>query len=173
MSIFLFFFKSLLYMSNRFSPQDFNNFNGSPFQLYENNNVINDKSTNMTGNFSSNDLSRLYFSQSNIDLLQDSIIEGVFKITNGIKISKQSEDELLIIMRSIYLQHSKNNNSNISQQIHELNKLVLDYSIPNIHSSIKQYQGYMNDITKKQYVMDKPESVTIKGDKTLMPRHFI
>ena len=76
-------------------------------------------------------------------------------------------------MRSIYLQHSKNQPNNIQQQIHELNKLVLDYCIPNIHSSIKQYNGYINDITKQQTVMDKPQSVTIKGDKTLMPRHFI
>ena len=160
-------------MSNRFESKDFNNFNGTPFQLYENNNVINDKGSKMTGNFCNNNLNKLYFCQSNIDLLQDSIIEGVFKVTNGTKISKQSEDELLIIMRSIYLQHSKNQPNNIQQQIHELNKLVLDYCIPNIHSSIKQYKGYINDITKQQTVMDKPQSVSIKGEKTLMPRHFI
>lgn len=160
-------------MSNRFEPKDLNNFNGSPFQLYENNNVINDKGNNLTGNFCNNNLNKLYFCQSNIDLLQDSIIEGVFKVSNGTKISKQSEDELLIIMRSIYLQHSKNQPNNIQQQIHELNKLVLEYCIPNIHSSIKQYKGYINDITKQQTVMDKPQSVSIKGEKTLMPRHFI
>ena len=160
-------------MSNRFEPKDLNNFNGSPFQLYENNNVINDKGNNLTGNFCNNNLNKLYFCQSNIDLLQDSIIEEVFKVSNGTKISKQSEDELLIIMRSIYLQHSKNQPNNIQQQIHELNKLVLDYCIPNIHSSIKQYKGYINDITKQQTVMDKPQSVSIKGEKTLMPRHFI
>lgn len=160
-------------MSNRFQSNDFNNFNGTPFQLYENNNVINDKGANLTGNFSNNNLSKLYFCQSNIDLLQESIIEGVFKVTNGIKISRQSEDELLIIMRSIYLQHSKNQHNNIQCQIHELNKLVLDYCIPNIHSSIKQYNGYINDITKDHTVMDKPQSVSIKGEKTLMPRHFI
>ena len=135
--------------------------------------MINDKGNNLTGNFCNNNLNKLYFCQSNIDLLQDSIIEGVFKVSNGTKISKQSEDELLIIMRSIYLQHSKNQPNNIQQQIHELNKLVLEYCIPNIHSSIKQYKGYINDITKQQTVMDKPQSVSIKGEKTLMPRHFI
>ena len=30
------------------------NFNGAPFQLYENNNVVNKKSNNMTGTFSKN-----------------------------------------------------------------------------------------------------------------------
>ena len=53
----------------------------------------------MTGTFSKNKLSELYFSQSNIDFLQDAMIEGIYKLTNGVRIAKQSEDELVIIMR--------------------------------------------------------------------------
>ena len=162
-------------MSNRFQPKDFNNFNGAPFQLYENNNVINDKGSNMSGNFTNSNLSDLYYSQSNINLLQENIIKGVYKHpdTYQAKISKQSEDELLIIMRSIFLQHCKNQPNNIQNQIHELNKLVLDYCIPNIISSIKQYNCYINDITKENTVIDKPQFVSCKGEKILMPRHFI
>jgi hypothetical protein len=162
-------------MSNRFQPKDFNNFNGAPFQLYENNNVINDKGSNMSGNFTNSNLSDLYYSQSNINLLQEKIIKGVYKHpdTYQAKISKQSEDELLIIMRSIFLQHCKHQPHNIQQQIQDLNKLIIDYCIPNIVSAIKQYNGYIHDITKKQTVMDKPSYVSIKGEKTLMPRHFI
>ena len=160
--------------SNRFESNDFN-FNGTPFQLYENNNVKNDKSNNMTGTFTKTNLTELYYSQSNIDLLQESIIKGIYTHpeTRKQKISKQSEDELLIIMKSIYLQHCKNKPYNIQKQIYDLNKLILDYCIPNIVSSIKQYIGYINDITKEQTVMDKPQFVSNKGDKTLMPRHFI
>ena len=73
-----------------------NNYNGAPFELYENCNIKNDISNNMTANFKKSKLSNLYFSQSNIDVLQDNIILGIYKITNGTKISKQSQDELLI-----------------------------------------------------------------------------
>lgn len=156
-------------MSNRI---DLNNFNGTPFELYENNNIQNNKTNNMTGTFCKNSLSDIFFSQSNIDLLQDYIIKGVFE-TSGVKIVKQSEDELLIIMRSIYLQHGKNIDYNIQGQVNELNDHILKYCIPNINSSIKQYQGYIHDITKEQEVMDMPQSVNTKGDKTLMPRHFM
>ena len=149
------------------------NYNGTPFELFENNNVVNNKSNNMTGTFCKNNLSDLYFSQSNIDLIQDLIIEGVFKISGGTKISKQSEDELLIIMRSIYLQYGKNQDSNLQAQIRELNKHVLKYCVENIHSNLKQYKGYINDITKERDVMEMPQFVHSKGDKTLMPRHFI
>jgi len=162
-------------MSNRFNKKDFNNYNGKPFQLYENNNVKNNKSNNMTGNFTKSNLTELYYSQSNIDLLQELIIKGIYNNPKTFrqKISKQSENELLIIMRSIFLQHCKNHPNNIQNQIHELNKLVLDYCIPNIISSIKQYNCYINDITKENTVIDKPQFVSCKGEKTLMPRHFI
>ena len=159
-----------IYMS---SFINLDNYNGTPFELYENNNVNNDKSEHMTGTFTKNKLSELYFSQSNIDLLQDTIIDGIFKLTNGTKICKQSEDELLIIMRSIFLQFSKNLSTNIQIQIRDLNKHVLKYSIENIHSNLKQYKGYIKDITEERSVMDMPSFVNTKGDKSLMPRHFI
>ena len=149
------------------------NFNGAPFQLYENNNVVNKKSNNMTGTIAKNRLNELYFSQSNIDFLQDAMIEAIYKLTNGVRIAKQSEDELLIIMRGIYLQYSKNLDTHIDKQVYELNKKVLKYSIKNVHENIKQYQGYIHDITKEREVMDMPQNVDIKGEKTLMPRHFI
>lgn len=152
---------------------DLTNFNGAPFDLYENNNVHNRKSKNMTGSLSQNTLSENYFSQSNIDFLQESIIEAIFRLTNGIKISRQSEDELLIVMRSIYLQYSKNLDTDINTQINELNKKVLKYCVKNVNDNIKLYKGYINDITKERDVLDRPQNVDIKGDKTLMPRHFI
>tara|TARA_B100001142_G_C14193151_1_gene600784 strand:- start:326 stop:865 length:540 start_codon:yes stop_codon:yes gene_type:complete len=168
--IFLFFFNYLYYMS---SFINLDNYNGTPFELYENNNVVNDNANHMTGTFCKNNLSELYFSQSNIDILQDSIIEGVFKLSGGTKICKQSEDELLIVMRSIYLQYGKNQEHNLQGQIKDLNKRVLKYCIENINSNLKQYDGYIKDITKERDVLEMPQFVHTKGDKTLMPRHFI
>lgn len=149
-----------------------NKFNGTPFELFTNNNVINNKATNMTGNMSKTGLSDMYFSQSNIDYLQNNIISGIFNMSNT-KICKQSETELLIIMRSIFIQNAKHLDYNFQEQINELNSHVLSYSIKNIDSSIKQYNGYIDNITKEQTVMNMPQNVSIKGDKTLMPKHFI
>jgi hypothetical protein len=161
--------------SNLFTKDELISFKGNTFELYENNNVINNKSNNLNGNLSKNNLTELYYSQSNINLLQDSIIKGIYNNpeTYRHKISKQNEDQLLIIMRSIYLQYCKNQPNNIQQQIHDLNKFVLDYSIPNIITAIKQYKGYFNDITKTKEVINMPIYVSTKGDKSLMPRHFI
>ena len=147
--------------------------NSEPFELYENLNINNEnKFNNLTGKFCQNELTRAYFSDSNIDYLQNEMISRIYKLTNGIKISKQSEDEILIIMRSIYLQYGKNNSQNIVDQINELNTKILDYSVDNIFSNIKQQQKYIHDITTERTVLDKPEYVHIKGEKTLKPNHF-
>ena len=50
-------------------------------------------------------------------------------------------------MRSIFLQHSANLPHSITQQVEELNKLVLDYAIPQICSEAEGYIKYKNDVS--------------------------
>ena len=45
------------------------NFNSQPFELYQNLNVNNQKSQNMTSRITKSQLSELYFSETNIDYL--------------------------------------------------------------------------------------------------------
>ena len=119
-----------------------------------------------------NDSFTLFVSNSILCFVFQDIL-GVYKLSNGTKISKQSQDELLIVMRSIFLQYSKNLDYNLQKQINELNKHVLKYCINNVYTNLQQYNHYINDITKEQQILDKPEFVDIKGEKTLMPNHFI
>ena len=39
--------------------------------------------------------------------------------------------------------------------------------------NIEQHYAYLKDLTKEQEIMEKPQYVHIKGEKTLMPNHFI
>ena len=129
--------------------------------------------TNLNGTFSETSISKLYFSQENLDYLQSEIINRVYTKTNKKhQVGRQSDDELLIVMRSIYLQYGKNNNSNLDKQINNLNELVLDYCVDNVYTNLLQYYNYIDDITKDQPVLDRPETTNIKGDKSLMPNHF-
>lgn len=153
---------------------DFENKGSQPFNFIQNLNVENkDKFDKLTGTLAKSKLSGLYFSQVNVDFLQDQMIERIYKKSKGQHIiSKQSEDELLIVMRSIYLQYGKNNDSNLQQQINSLNERVLEYCVGNILMNIEQYYDYLKDITKEQEIMEKPQYVHIKGEKSLMPNHF-
>jgi hypothetical protein len=92
------------------------------------------------------DLSQVFFSQQNIQILQNGIRAGVYHKSNGqYTIGQQDCDSLKIIMRSVYLQHSANLKNNISQQVSELNKIILDYCIQQVYSEAQGYMKYLDD----------------------------
>lgn len=91
-------------------------------------------------------LSDLFFDQVNINALQQGIRYSVYKKTCGKNIIKnQDQDQLLIVMRSIYLQYSINLNIEIIEQIKILNSRVLDYCVKEIVSEINMYNKYLQD----------------------------
>ena len=122
----------------------------------------------ISNDFEENPLSRLYFSPENIENIHSKIRYNVW-IQSGKKhiIDKQSSTQLEIIMRSIFLQYSKNISTNIRNQIDELNQHVIDFSVYRIISAIKQYIGYRKDISSLPKVMDYPVSMSMAGEKTL------
>ena len=48
-------------------------------------------------------------------------------------------------MRSVFLQYSANQPNNISKQIYELNKIVLNYCIQQVYSEAQGYMKYIDD----------------------------
>lgn len=122
-------------------------------------------------------LSSVYFSRTNIDILQQLIKQEVYRkcesdtdpiLTNHkpVLIANQDETNLKIIMRSIYLQYAKNVPTDIDNQVKELNNLVLNECIPDIITNLKQYLGYITDIQRLPNPMDHPSYVSSKGEKT-------
>ena len=156
----------LKYNGRLFFP---NNINNSQYELFEGSN---EKQNNFEDSISTlqelSPLSKNYFSKNNIDKLQNLIINQVRIVSNNeYNIGRQSDTQLQIIMRSIYLTHSKNLNVNIGQQINELNQIVVDEAVKQIIPHIKQYLGYLKDITTPRTFMNHPKSVSSKGDNSL------
>lgn len=111
-------------------------------------------------------LSGVFFSRKNINNVQNKIKKGIKDLT-GYDIGNQSEEELEIIMRSIYLQFSKNSDCEIQSQISQLNEEVLKYSVKNIYTNVKQYLGYLKTLTDEPDFDKFPKSIStnIKGKK--------
>lgn len=100
------------------------------------------------GLWSENSLSNAFFSLQNIQIIQNGIRAGVYKRSNGqYVIGPQDCDSLKIIMRSVFLQNAANQPTNISQQVAELNKMVLDYCIQQVYSEAQGYMKYINDVS--------------------------
>lgn len=91
-------------------------------------------------------LSQAYFSQQNIQIIQNGIRAGVYQRSNGqYIIGEQDCDSLKVIMRSVFLQYSANKPTNFSEQISELNKIVLNYCIQQVYSEAQGYIKYVDD----------------------------
>jgi hypothetical protein len=115
-------------------------------------------------------LSDSYFSKKNIELIQNSIRKGVYDKSNQrILIDKQSEDQLVLVMRSMYLQYSKNLDTNIPKQIEELNSHVLNYCISSVYNEAVSYLKYKEDASSMHKPMQHP-IYSNKTNKTLEQR---
>jgi hypothetical protein len=98
------------------------------------------------GLWTSNSLSNAFFSQENIQIIQNAIRAGVYNRSNGqYIIGSQDCDSLKIVMRSVFLQNSANQPNNITQQITQLNKIVLDYCIQQVYGEAQGYMKYIDD----------------------------
>jgi hypothetical protein len=113
-------------------------------------------------------LSNAFFSAENMVIIQNGIRAGVYKKSNGrYVISDQDGDTLKIIMRSIFLQHTSNQPTNIKGQVNELNKIVLDYAIPQVYSEAVGYYKYLEDAST-MYTPIAPPVMSSNNDKQLV-----
>ena len=113
-------------------------------------------------------LNQLFFSKKNMDNIQDMIRFNVYEKSNKkFVIDKQSDVELEIIMRSIYLQHSVNLPNKIKEQISYLNNLVKDWCTEQIIPEVNQYIGYIKEIEYMPVPIDLPLNLSSKGSRSL------
>ena len=140
-----------------------------------NKSILPDDNTNLISQtISTNELSDTFFSKNNIDKIQLLIIQKVYNDSdNRFTINKQSEQELLIIMKSYYLQYSKNLSVNIDKQINVLNSMVVDWSANNIITNIEQYIIYKKSCSTLPMPLERAQLPTQKGTKTLEIKSFI
>jgi len=113
-------------------------------------------------------LNQLFFSKRNMEIIQNNIRYTVYTKTNKKHIiDKQSDIELQIIMRSMYLQHSPNLEYNYKEQLEYLNKLVVDWCVEKIIPQLEQYIGYLKEVEYMPLPIDLPVNLSSKGSRTL------
>ena len=126
--------------------------------------------TAMTGNWDNDALSNAFFSEANMNIIQNGLRAGVYKESKGrFLIGKQDEAPLKMIMRSIFLQHSKNLPNNIKGQITQLNNLVLEYAIPQVMGEAIGYVKFKNDASTMYTPIQRPASTYYTKTLELKP----
>ena len=82
-----------------------------------------------------------------MEALQQGIRYKVF-LQSGTAIDRQSDSELRIYMRAVFLTEAKHLALNILGQVRELNASVLGQTVPNIVGNLKQHEAYKLDVSR-------------------------
>jgi hypothetical protein len=129
--------------------------------------------------YSETPLTRLFFSDTNIRNIQNLIKLNVYK-QNKYVIDYQSNNELMTVMRSIFIEYSAHPpliNENMpenelklllekyTKEVDRLNQIIVQEIVPKIVSQIQQYLDYLRDASQQPYYMDKPKNESVKGQK--------
>lgn len=124
-------------------------------------------------------LTFLFFSEKNINSIQNLIKYLVFKETNYV-VDKQSINELLIIMRSIFLEYSAHPPlidekmseetkqklfKKYTDEVARLNDIVVTSIVPKVISQLQQYLDYLRDASSQPYEIETPKNESITGER--------
>jgi hypothetical protein len=146
--------------------------NGTPIFLQDK--IVNSNKTNYDNlkfTQQNSPLAYLFFSNKNAQIIQNGLRAGVYNMSEKkYIIDEQNTDHLNIIMRAIFLQNSKNQPDNLTQQIEELNQLVIDYCVPKLYSEVQGYINYKRDASSLAVPFDNP--ISEYTDKTLELQKF-
>lgn len=108
-----------------------------------------------------------FFSDENISLINKQLMVSVYNKTNGlIKISDQSKESLIIVMRYVFLEYARHLPYDIKGQIKELNCRVVGEVLPSIITNATQRIDYLKEIESPFGLVPLPKNVN-KGNRTL------
>jgi Family of unknown function (DUF5761) len=153
--------------------------NGMPFHLFSDagTSMKHTMATDSLKDMELNETAVLFMSSFNLDAIQQGLRYQVYVKSEGQHtIGRQSDTELIAIMRSVYLQYGRNttlsDGSADLNEIRRLNGIVIDFCVKKILSEIDMYLRYRSDITALPTLMDRGEFVSSKGSRMLFQNEF-
>ncbi len=124
-------------------------------------------------------LTLAFFSKQNVENLQV-LIKNAVKLETGLVIDEQSNNELLLVLKYIFITYSnppppftirlsqqeKTQLSKIyTAEIDRLNNLVVKYIVPRVVSELESHILYLRDASAPISIIEQPENVSAKGTR--------
>ena len=101
-----------------------------------------------TDEYNIGELETQFFSKENIALINKQLIMTVYRKTNKkFLICNQKEEDLIIVMRYVFIENARHLPYDIEGQIKDLNCNVVGEVLPTIVSNVDQKVGYLRDIS--------------------------
>jgi hypothetical protein len=141
-------FKSVDYINGRVNIIEQPN-TENLFKLYDQNKTTKTSFRDaLKGSKQSNDLSDAFFGSKNIQIVQNGLRAGVYKMSqNKFVLGEQSYDSIKVIMQDIYTEHVKNHPTRIAEQIQTLNQHIFDKYVPKLYNEVIGYIKYKEDVS--------------------------
>lgn len=137
----------------------------APFTLFDDVKTNEHRYVSMTRSthLQANDISQRFFGNDNIDHLQRRLQAEIKRLT-GYVIDRQSDEQMLIVMRYVYMQSGRNTGGAV--EVRRLNDLVLREIVPQVGAGLAQYLGYLKDASTLPMPLARGQATSIKGTKT-------
>lgn len=107
-------------------------------------------------------LSDAFFSAQNVEHLQTRLRDVILEKT-GYAIDRQSDEQLLIVMRYVFMQSARHEGG--SREVRRLNELVLVEIVPQVGSSLAQYLAYLRDASQMYTPLKRGQATSLKGTR--------
>ena len=109
-------------------------------------------------------LNCLFFSNENRDLIQRGLRQYILN-KYGVRIDKQSPDNILVIMRAVFINNAYDNYNNIEAQVKQMNARTIEMASENIMTAVAQYYGYIKDVDRPLQPPPTPKNTSLYGVK--------
>ena len=111
-----------------------------------------------------NKLNENFFSAENMENIQFKLV-STFKSQTGVAIERQKSQDLVTIMRSVFINNAKHLPTQIPEQIADLNDKVVETCLPMVARGVEQYLTYVRDASTMYTPQDRGVNSSIKGTK--------
>lgn len=145
-------------------------FAARPYKLYSDGRPVfeDDARSDLVGHLhKETPLNAIFFSHDNIESLQTKIHDQVMAMSGGkYDISRQSDDDLRIVMRSYYLMFGRNDPTKVSSELAELNGRVVGYCAGKIYSEVDFHMFYRKDLEEFAPAIANPVNTQVFGTRS-------
>lgn len=109
-------------------------------------------------------LNCLFFSNENRELIQRGIRQNILN-KYKVRVDNQSEENVLVIMRAIFINNAYDDYNNIEAQVRQLNAITIKLATENIITAVAQYYGYIRDVDRPLQPPPVPANISLYGLK--------
>lgn len=121
------------------------------------------------GELCDDELSHIFYSDENVARVQKLLKQEVFLRTKGqFRLDEdQDENDILVVMKSVFDEYAKHLPYKIIHQVKALNKKTIEAIIPGVITNVKQTHAYLQEINGPIKPIDRPVNVNHAGRRTL------